>query len=123
MLEQLNYLHPFREGNGRTQRTFLDQVAALSGRHLTWRNVTREENHQASVQAFNDGSGTAFEAMLRKTLEPPMDGLSYLSGSAYTVSDTVSPEVIAERRRRFPELFNDSAAAQAEPDGGALERE
>ena len=32
----VNYAHPFREGNGRTQREFLDQLMARSGRGLDW---------------------------------------------------------------------------------------
>lgn len=31
VLANINYMHPFREGNGRTQRAFLDDVAAVSG--------------------------------------------------------------------------------------------
>ncbi|MFL0563986.1 Fic family protein, partial [Kocuria rhizophila] len=30
LLEQVNYVHPFREGNGRTQRAYLDQIAGSS---------------------------------------------------------------------------------------------
>ncbi|MFL0422589.1 MULTISPECIES: Fic family protein [Kocuria] len=52
LLEQVNYVHPFREGNGRTQRAYLDQIAALSGRTLSWRNIGRIENERASIRAF-----------------------------------------------------------------------
>lgn len=60
LLEKVNYIHPFRDGNGRAQRAFLDQVAELSGRRLSWRNVGREEHLRASVNAFRDGNGTTF---------------------------------------------------------------
>ena len=34
MLENINYLHPFREGNGRTQREFIRILALEKGLHL-----------------------------------------------------------------------------------------
>ncbi|WP_245741699.1 Fic/DOC family protein [Herbiconiux ginsengi] len=46
--DQVNYLHPFREGNGRTQRIFWTQIAAGAGFDLDWSRVTGAENNQAS---------------------------------------------------------------------------
>ncbi|MFT4289437.1 Fic/DOC family protein [Nocardioides sp.] len=46
--DQLNYIHPFREGNGRTQRAFWDRVARNAGWQLTWLSVTGEVNDRAS---------------------------------------------------------------------------
>lgn len=46
--DQLNYIHPFREGNGRTQRLFWDRVARAAGWRLTWLAVTGEVNDNAS---------------------------------------------------------------------------
>lgn len=39
--DQVNYLHPFREGNGRTQRVFWNQIASGTGWQLDWRGVGR----------------------------------------------------------------------------------
>ncbi|OXS83103.1 hypothetical protein D9R06_07340 [Kocuria marina subsp. indica] len=58
LLAQVNYVHPFREGNGRTQRAYLDQIAALSGRTLSWRNIGRIENERASIRASSEGPGS-----------------------------------------------------------------
>ena len=44
-------LHPFREGNGRTQRAFLRQLAAEAGYRLDWTVVDSEENTQAAIAA------------------------------------------------------------------------
>jgi len=44
----LNYLHPFREGNGRTLRVFLSDLAAASGYPLNWTRICREDNLMAS---------------------------------------------------------------------------
>ncbi|WP_230672813.1 Fic/DOC family protein [Rathayibacter sp. Leaf248] len=46
--EKINYLHPFREGNGRTQRIFWNRVALRAGWQLDWRPVHGEENHAAA---------------------------------------------------------------------------
>jgi fido (protein-threonine AMPylation protein) len=41
---RLDYLHPFREGNSRTLRTFTEQLARVNGHQLDWgtTNVTAE---------------------------------------------------------------------------------
>lgn len=46
--EKINYIHPFREGNGRTQRIFWNRVALQAGWQLDWRPVHGEENHLAA---------------------------------------------------------------------------
>lgn len=47
----LNVLHPFREGNGRMQRFFWNRVADSYGFRINWLDVTAEENGEASAQA------------------------------------------------------------------------
>ena len=39
---EINALHPFREGNGRTQRTMLEAIAKQAGYNLDFRGVSRE---------------------------------------------------------------------------------
>lgn len=51
-LGDLNALHPFREGNGRTQRAFMRQLAADAGYHLDWTQVAKDENDEASREAM-----------------------------------------------------------------------
>lgn len=46
--DQLNYVHPFREGNGRAQRTFWDRIARDAGWYLDWIGVTGDVNDHAS---------------------------------------------------------------------------
>ncbi|WP_367379392.1 Fic family protein [Subtercola boreus] len=41
-------IHPFREGNGRTQRVFWNRIALRAGWQLDWRPVHGEENHAAA---------------------------------------------------------------------------
>lgn len=46
--EKINYIHPFREGNGRTQRVFWNRVSLRAGWQLDWRPVHGAENHVAA---------------------------------------------------------------------------
>jgi cell filamentation protein len=45
---ELNARHPFREGNGRTQRAFLRQLAASAGWRLDWSELNKADNIEAS---------------------------------------------------------------------------
>lgn len=45
--DQFNYIHPFREGNGRTQRVFWSRIARDAGWQLDWRQVHGVTNDQA----------------------------------------------------------------------------
>jgi len=49
--DQFNYLHPFREGNGRTQRLFWSRVVRAAGYDLDWRRVEGETNDAACQAA------------------------------------------------------------------------
>jgi cell filamentation protein len=44
-----NGVHPFREGNGRTQRVFIRELAQQAGHELDFSVVTRERMIQASI--------------------------------------------------------------------------
>lgn len=44
----INMLHPFREGNGRSQRLFIGDLAIENGYYLEWNNIPKEEMIQMS---------------------------------------------------------------------------
>lgn len=46
-----NYLHPFREGNGRTQRAFLTQLIRNAGYDINWAEVDGDLPMIATIQA------------------------------------------------------------------------
>ena len=50
--DNLNVLHPFREGNGRTQRLFWSVIARDAGCDIQWSQISAQENIEASVQAL-----------------------------------------------------------------------
>jgi cell filamentation protein len=72
-LADLNALHPFREGNGRTQRAFLQLLARDAGYHLLWGEVEPAENITVSAAAMSDSD--AFVPLLERILVPASAGL------------------------------------------------
>ncbi|WP_412058716.1 Fic/DOC family protein [Bartonella sp. DGB2] len=57
-LGEINVLHPFREGNGRSQRVFIGQLARANGYCIDWVNVSRDEMTRASIDAYYGNSET-----------------------------------------------------------------
>ena len=70
-LGELNTLHAFREGNGRTQREFIRELAAEAGHHINWARVSREQMYEASSQSHNQGNNAGLTAVIRASIEPP----------------------------------------------------
>lgn len=66
-LSELNAVHPFREGNGRTQRLFMEIIAYKAGYHLDFSNVTDTEMIEASYESFNRNY-EKINSIFRKTL-------------------------------------------------------
>ena len=64
---ELNVLHPFREGNGRTTREFLRQLSLKNGYILNLQNVSPKELLSASIKSIIDTSD--LEKYLYKCLE------------------------------------------------------
>jgi cell filamentation protein len=67
-LGEINALHPFREGNGRAQREFINHLAYQNGYFIEWKNVSPEEIIQASKESFQQGNNTKFAAFIRENL-------------------------------------------------------
>lgn len=70
---ELNAVHPFREGNGRTQRAFLGQLARDAGYRIAWERLDGERNVEAS-KASLQGDNRLLRAMLGQLVEPIGDG-------------------------------------------------
>lgn len=67
-LGELNALHPFREGNGRAQREFINHLAYENGYTIEWTNISQEDMLQASIVSFHQGDTTKFAALIRENL-------------------------------------------------------
>jgi len=68
-LGELNAIHPFREGNGRTQREFIRTLAFDAGHRVSWRNLTPAENNEASRISFATGDHSGLAAIIRARLD------------------------------------------------------
>lgn len=63
---ELNARHPFREGNGRSLRAFLRQLAAAAGFYLDWSELSAEDN----IGACRANLETADTKLLVAVLDP-----------------------------------------------------
>lgn len=52
LYSDLNALHPFREGNGRVVREFIEQLSRINGIDLDLSNANKEELMNASIESF-----------------------------------------------------------------------
>jgi cell filamentation protein len=52
-LGKVNAVHPFREGNGRTQRAFFEQLAHDAGFTLTWQHLDATRNIETSAATMH----------------------------------------------------------------------
>lgn len=67
--DRVNTIHAFREGNGRSQRVWLGDLARGAGYRLDWRVVQGQVNDRAS-QLAREGQPEALRAMFARITEP-----------------------------------------------------
>lgn len=65
---EINILHPFREGNGRTERVFFSQLAMIAGYRFAWERMDPTENLQVCIAAYG-GDEAPLATMLDALLE------------------------------------------------------
>lgn len=61
----INHIHPFREGNGRTQREYLDCLARRAGFVLEWGGVSKLAMKDACVSAVTDPECKALAKLIQ----------------------------------------------------------
>lgn len=76
--DAFNYVHPFREGNGRTQRVFWSCICHAAGFDIDWRMISKADNDRASMIAMNNLDYGPLRAMIAPALsrcdpDEPMD--------------------------------------------------
>ena len=67
-----NAIHPFRDGNGRAIRIFLQQLAASAGYDLAYRDADEEGLMRADIAAFG-GNYEQLESIYASILHPLSD--------------------------------------------------
>lgn len=71
-LSELNALHPFREGNGRAQREFINHLAHINGYVIDWTGIEPTTMEQASIEAFHQRDITKLTTLIRDHLQQPL---------------------------------------------------
>ena len=71
-----NMLHPFREGNGRTQRAFLQQLIRNAGYDLRFSEIDPDELMIATIQAAN-GINDSLLNLFREHITPYQEGTNH----------------------------------------------
>lgn len=66
-LSEINMFHPFREGNGRTQREFFRLLGMKNGYRINWSEISREEMLESSINGKVDE--TAFKDVFIKAIQ------------------------------------------------------
>ena len=92
LLAEINSLHPFREGNGRTQRLFVDALARQAGHELHFDIVSRERMVRASIQA-NGGNLGMMTRMFEEIsdvdrIQPLRRAIDFLSRQKFNWNET-----------------------------------
>lgn len=95
---RLNMIHPFREGNGRTQRLFLSQMALYSDHDLDFSKVSENDMRNASF------------ASARGNIKP----MRCLFKSS--IVSNISSDISDARVQQTELLFDDAEQDDAEPE-------
>jgi cell filamentation protein len=69
-LAQLNAIHPFREGNGRTQLTFLKLIASAAGHSIDFTSLDAPALLAAMIASFH-GNEAQLRVQIRSLLPQP----------------------------------------------------
>jgi cell filamentation protein len=69
-LGEVNAVHPFREGNGRAQRAFFEQLAGEAGYILDWQHLDADRNVAASA-AIMRGDPSLMRKLLDELIREP----------------------------------------------------
>ena len=72
-LSEINVMHPFREGNGRAQRMFIEYLALIAGYRVDFSYITATEMIEASVRAFGCDETLMCDIFERNTTPIPRE--------------------------------------------------
>jgi cell filamentation protein len=60
---ELNVIHPFREGNGRAQRFFFEELLFYLGMNVVWPNISKEQWVTANIDGYNGDLSALIEIL------------------------------------------------------------
>ncbi len=70
VLAELNYVHPFREGNGRAQEALLASIGREYGHDVDFTVITKPRMIEASIATTNDPSSPAMKHVFEDAIDP-----------------------------------------------------
>jgi cell filamentation protein len=70
---EINFMHPFREGNGRSIREFFGEMAKTAGYELNWQEVPTDEYFKAVKLTDNPKETHELANVFRRCLSPIKD--------------------------------------------------
>jgi cell filamentation protein len=92
LFANINKLHPFREGNGRTQRIFIDALARHAGHEISFDVVSMERMVSASIEALDGDLGILtriFEEITdERRIQPLRRAIAFLSANQFEFSSS-----------------------------------
>jgi cell filamentation protein len=117
-VEDLNFIHPFREGNGRASRAFLEQLARQAGHELDQSRIDSDGWMQGAVQSYRqpvDGTHELMTATIAAALTGPSDhgredgapDLQPPSAKYEAIARAIAKLRDEERNKSDPEITHD----------------
>jgi len=70
VLSELNYVHPFRDGNGRAQEAFVSELGRHYGHEVDFTVISKPRMIEASIETTNDPSSPAMKHVLEDAINP-----------------------------------------------------
>jgi cell filamentation protein len=71
LVNEINAAHPFIEGNGRTQRVWLRDIAAQAGHRLTLRSGEKDAWYEASRIGFERSDYQPMAELIERAIRRP----------------------------------------------------
>ena len=70
VLSELNYVHPFREGNGRAQEAFISELGRHYGHEIDFSAITKPRMIEASIETTSDPSSPVMKHVIEDAMSP-----------------------------------------------------
>lgn len=102
--DQWNYIHPFREGNGRTQRLFWNRIAADAGWQLDWRSVHGDVNDAACRVASERRNFGPLQSMFDQVVSPASGTSAATQAARLTFRSDLEPSTEQPSKSPHPGL-------------------
>ena len=116
-LAAINQVHPFREGNGRAQRAFIEELGREHGHKVRFEAITRARMIEASVETTQNPSSDAMRHLVLDATDP-LRAASLLRTRNLMLNADMQPDDVYIRSARPKEkiegkfVFNDNQHAQ-----------